>query len=222
MKTPVGRLKAAYDSWRTAGASYQVLDIVSKGCKLSFKDLPEPVVLQNYQSAGDIPVFVNNEIVCTSEVSHVPSIVNPLTMPYYKIGKPRLVLGCRHINPHLFKCRCYFEQQSVARGWGREWGLSEVDDFLFTFDLESVHCHLMILESHRTYLGFQLAPKEVTRYFVFSVLPFGISTAGYIFTKVMRVIVKHWRAKGLEGYKAIGYKAKSNVFFRIWVSSDGK
>ncbi|XP_071123465.1 uncharacterized protein [Mytilus edulis] len=34
------------------------------------------------------------------------------------------------------------------------------------------------------------------RYFVFNVLPFGIATAGYIFTKVLREVVKHMRAEG--------------------------
>jgi hypothetical protein len=29
------------------------------------------------------------------------------------------------------------------------------------------------------------------------VLPFGISTAGYIFTKVLRVLVKRWREQGI-------------------------
>lgn len=50
----------------------------------------------------------------------------------------------------------------------------------------------MINEVDRKYLGFKWKEK----YHVFNVLPFGISTAGYIFTKVLRDVVKFWRSKG--------------------------
>ena len=35
-----------------------------------------------------------------------------------------------------------------------------------------------------------------TRYFTFSVLPFGLCSSGHIFTKVVRVLVKYWRSLG--------------------------
>ena len=33
---------------------------------------------------------------------------------------------------------------------------------------------------------------------MFTVLPFGLATACYIFTKLIRPLVKHWRGKGLR------------------------
>ena len=33
---------------------------------------------------------------------------------------------------------------------------------------------------------------------MFAVLPFGLSTACYAFTKLLRPLVKHWRAQGLR------------------------
>ena len=35
-------------------------------------------------------------------------------------------------------------------------------------------------------------------YFVFIVLPFGLASACYTFTKLMRPLVKHWRGRGLR------------------------
>lgn len=35
------------------------------------------------------------------------------------------------------------------------------------------------------------------RYFEFTVLPFGLSSAGHIFTKVVRTLVKYWRGLGI-------------------------
>ena len=36
------------------------------------------------------------------------------------------------------------------------------------------------------------------RYYVFTVLPFGLSTACYIFTKLVRPSVRYWRARGIR------------------------
>lgn len=36
------------------------------------------------------------------------------------------------------------------------------------------------------------------QYFVYSVLPFGLSSAGCIFTKCLRCLVKHWRSKSFQ------------------------
>ena len=40
--------------------------------------------------------------------------------------------------------------------------------------------------------------KEKTRYFVFTVLPFGLTSAPFLFTKVMRCLVTFWRAQGIK------------------------
>ena len=37
------------------------------------------------------------------------------------------------------------------------------------------------------------------RYYVFGVLPFGLATACYLFTKLLRPLVKYWRQQGLCG-----------------------
>ncbi|XP_060080812.1 uncharacterized protein LOC132560179 [Ylistrum balloti] len=69
-------------------------------------------------------------------------------------------------------------------------------DFLFTLDLQSAYHHIEIYPDHQTYLGFAWNFEGKLRYFVFKVLPFGLSTAGYIFSKVTRELVKYWRAGG--------------------------
>jgi len=75
-------------------------------------------------------------------------------------------------------------------------------DYVFTFGLKSAYHHIAIFPDHRTYLGFSCDFSGTQRYFVFNVLPFGLSTAGYIFSKVTRVLVKLWRS---EGRKVIMY-----------------
>ena len=40
--------------------------------------------------------------------------------------------------------------------------------------------------------------KGKSRYFVFNVLPFGIASAGHIFTKLLKEVIKYWRNQGLK------------------------
>ena len=39
---------------------------------------------------------------------------------------------------------------------------------------------------------------ETPSYFMFTVLPYGLTTAPYIFIKLLRPIVKHWRSQGIS------------------------
>ena len=64
----------------------------------------------------------------------------------------------------------------------------------FRFDLKSAYHHVRIFPDHRTYLGF----FGDAHYYVFNVLPFGISTAAFIFTKVLRHLVQYWRSRGIR------------------------
>ena len=48
------------------------------------------------------------------------------------------------------------------------------------------------------YLGFAwIYPDGQRRYFAFKVLPFGLSSACYLFTKMFRPLVARWREKGI-------------------------
>lgn len=49
-------------------------------------------------------------------------------------------------------------------------------------------------EEHWKYLGFQWPDQ----YYVFTQLPFGLAPACYVFTKVMRQLVKSWRSRGVR------------------------
>jgi hypothetical protein len=194
--SPVDRLKSCSNHWKEAGASQYIMDVVEQGYKLPFKKLPESIFLKNNKSARESPSFVTNEINsliskgCITEVHDMPYIVNPLTVAYSKSGKQRLVLDCRLINLELFKFNMRFEDHSLVKNmFGR-------GDYLFSFDIRSAYHHVMIFPDHRTYLGFSWENNGKIHFYVFNVLPFGISTAGFIFTKLLRVAVKKWRSLG--------------------------
>ena len=66
-------------------------------------------------------------------------------------------------------------------------------DWFVKFDLNGYH-HVDIAADHRKVLGFCFPVMGTVRVFVFASLPFGLATAAYIFTKLLRPLVKHWRA----------------------------
>ena len=52
---------------------------------------------------------------------------------------------------------------------------------------------------HRKYLAFSWDFREGhTRYFQFTVLPFGFSSAPFIFTKLLKPLETHWRSQGIS------------------------
>ena len=67
------------------------------------------------------------------------------------------------------------------------------------FDLKSGYHHVEIHEDHQFFLGFSWKFRNgVTHHFVFKVLPFGLSSASHIFTKVLKLLEKYWRVFGFN------------------------
>ena len=57
---------------------------------------------------------------------------------------------------------------------------------------------LRFLNPIKNFLGFSWVLEGVAKYFKFTVLPFGLSVGPYIFSKVMRPLVRYWRSKALS------------------------
>ena len=71
--------------------------------------------------------------------------------------------------------------------------------FMFSFVLKSGYHHIEILEGHQTYLGFSWkhGSSNFTKFYVFTVSPFRLSSAPHIFTKTLKPLEKHWRHQGI-------------------------
>ena len=69
---------------------------------------------------------------------------------------------------------------------------------MFSFDFKSGYHHVYINKNHWQYLGFAWDDGKGKKYFCFKVLPFGLATACYAFTKLLRTIIKHLHSQGLR------------------------
>ena len=116
----------------------------------------------------------------------MPFCVNPLSV--VKGNKFRLVIGLRHVNNFLVRFKFKYEDlRSLSQ-------ILEEGHWVFTWDLRLGYHHVDICVEHQTYLGFSWRFNGVPRYFTFAVLPFGLSSACFCFTKLLRPLVKRWRS----------------------------
>ena len=105
--------------------------------------------------------------------------------------KLRLVLDLRHVNQYVEATRFKYEDLKTLAE------LFEAGFYFFTFDLESGFHHVSVVEHHQQLLGFSwLFPDGKRKFYNFRVLPFGLSSACYVFTKLMRPLVARWRSMG--------------------------
>lgn len=193
-----GRLKRAIKEWESIQANEFVIQCVNEGYKIPFASCPPPLVKDNNRSAFSHAEFVNealSELLLDGrieEVFEIPDIINPLSVSVQSSGKKRLILDLRHINLHVFKQKFKCEDLSTLRE------ISKVGFHFFTFDLKSGYHHLDIFPEHRKFLSFSWNLHSLhPRYFHFTVLPFGLSSAPFIFTKLLRPLVKYWRSLGI-------------------------
>ena len=121
-------------------------------------------------------------------------VVNPLSVSVQSDGKKRLILDLRHVNFFVKKCKIKFED---AKSFLQSL-LPRPTAWACSFDIKSGYHHIEIFESDQECLGFSWVLEGVTKYFKFTVLPFGLSVGPYIFSKVMRPLVRYWRSKALS------------------------
>ena len=65
-------------------------------------------------------------------------------------------------------------------------------------DMRHGYHHIDFFPEHQTYLGFFWLYEGKLRYFVFTVLPFGLSVAPYCFTEIVRALVKLWLSNSIK------------------------
>ena len=190
-----GRLKESFEFWANhLQATKPILDIVQHGYYLPFLRPPDSYSSPNHKSALLNAEFIDTAIAdllsnnCVKLVAQKPHVCSPLLVVENAGGKKRLVINLKYINMYLWKVKFKYEDIRSAMMF------FEKGDYLCTFDLKSGYHHVDIHVDSQTYLGFEWKQK----YYMFTVLPFGLATACYVFTKLLRPVVKYLRTKGIR------------------------
>ncbi|CAG2242226.1 unnamed protein product [Mytilus edulis] len=192
------RLKSHYSFWKDIGCYDYILDTILNGYKIPFYSTPPSVCLKNNRSAIIHSEFVTEAIHdllirgLIEECEFQPRVVNPLTVSASDGRKKRLILDLRHVNKHLWKSSVKFEDVRIAMQFITN------NSFCFQFDIVSAYHHVNIFMPHTEFLGFSWRHENTEKWYKFLVLPFGLSSACYIFTKITRPLIKKWRGEGKQ------------------------
>ena len=100
-----GNLSKCYEFWKnTLSAPESVLNIISNGYVLPFKDQPPRKVFRNHSNCVKYEQFIDESIRdlvaerCAKPVKELPHVCNPLSVVCSRKGKLRLVLDLRYVN----------------------------------------------------------------------------------------------------------------------------
>ena len=194
------RLKKNLIFWQeTLSAISTILEIIDNDYKIPFFKTPKCAAFRNNQSALKIKDFVEESISellkCGSiiEVEKPAEVIKPLSVSINSSGKKRLILDLRYVNGHVYKDKIKFEDWKCFEHY-----LEGKKGYLFKFDLKNGYHHIDIFEPHQKFLGFSWIFKGNIKFFVFTVLPFGLTSAPFILTKVVRPLVKYWRLNSVK------------------------
>ena len=162
--------------------------------------IPSGNVLNNNMSFFPFPKFAEETILellhsyRVLEVQAPPYVVNPLSVSVQPNGKKRLILDLRYVNRHLIKQRVKCKDWKIALSYFQKGA------FMILLDLKSGYHHIDICPDHQTFLGFtwKFSGDTNFRYFVFTVLPFGLASTPFIFTKCLKPLKKYWRIHGIS------------------------
>ena len=192
------RLTENISCWERRGASPWILKILREGYSLPFVQQPPQAFFRNNKSALDSSDFVMNEIQslldhgCIREVKRSEAHVISRLSVVHNGSKPRLILDLGYLNQFISVPKFKYEDIRCVRN------LFEKGDYFFKFDIRSGYHHINILEAHQKYLAFAWDFEGVTKYFVFTVLVFGLASAPFVLKKVVKVLIKYWRAAGIH------------------------
>jgi hypothetical protein len=194
------RLREKKEEWDRLGACPMVMGWVTRGYDLWFETPCPPMRSVNQESCFEPKAqfdFVDESIKQLLDRGVVgrwdpawgsPMVISPLKVVDKKGGLFRLILDLSKLNRHLRFPR--FKYDSV-KAVGR---VFDQGDWLFSWDLKDGYWHTDLNESAWTYMCFEWEGQL----YHFAVMPFGLAPACWVFTKLVRVAIKHLRTQGLK------------------------
>ncbi|GJP43588.1 hypothetical protein CLOM_g3032 [Closterium sp. NIES-68] len=113
--------------------------------------------------------------------------ISPLNVVEQK-DKCRLILDLRKVNDALIVPKFKYE------GLNRVADPARQGDWMFSIDLKSGYHHVDIHPSCWTFLGFEFDGRT----YAFQSLPFGLATAPFVFTQLIKQLARRWREQGVR------------------------
>ena len=182
--------------FRKIGAPPFILKVLEDGYFPKFKTKVPPLERKNNASFRIHNDWAVKEVKNMIEsdrveiVSERPYCVLPLHV-VIQPKKNRLVLDCGILNDYIDAPKFKLDDYKSALSFFKDQG------WLLVFDFKDGYYHVKLHEDFRPYVGFQLILDGKLTYCRFKVGFLGLVDMPWLFTKVFRVLVKHWRSKNI-------------------------
>ena len=193
-----GRLQGYWEKWQQAGASPWVVEVLKEGFRVQFHREP-PLRRTPWFGLNSKHPEVNAHIQKMLDKGALEEVRDPSTPGYYsrifltpkRTGDLRPVIDLKQLNKYILLHRFKMETPlSIMRAL-------QVGMWAFSIDLKDAYFHVPIHPSSRKYLRICMGD----RVFQFRALPFGISSAPWIFTKIFKEIAVILRRKGIQHHQ---------------------
>ena len=191
-----------WEAWLRWGAEDWVTEILKEGYQIPFLSTPPlspvPLHLPSYSPTSIRGIALASEILALQEKGAIE--LAPPTPGYYSrvfvamkaSGAWRPIIDLSVLNRSIVSTRFHMETpQSVLR-------LIRKDDWSVTLDLQDAYLQIPIHPESRKFVRFVSGGQT----FQFRVLPFGLTTAPQVFTRVMAPVSSIMHRKG---YRIIRY-----------------
>lgn len=174
-----------------------VLSWVAFGLPLFFHGArpTEAFFATNHQSCFEHRAFVCAQVAkllltgAARRVTSKPQFVSPLGVAQHgRTGKLRLIFDLRHLNQEFFCESFHYEGIHTLRDIARP------GDCALSFDLSAAYHHIPIAQRDWDFLGFEWEGG----WYQFCALPFGYKPACWVFTRIVRELVRRWRSMGIR------------------------
>lgn len=193
VRKPAGRLRAFLPNWEALTSDKTIISWV-KGYKIPFvsKPLQYETPKENCWSREEISRISSKieELLQKGAIEQCESSLNQFVSSIFLRQKPdgsyRLILNLKKLNEFVASEHFKLEDHKTAsRLINKNW-------FMASIDLKDAYYLIPIADSDKRFLRFKFDKKL----FQFTCLPFGLTSAPYVFTKIIKPVISTLRRKG--------------------------
>ncbi|XP_069600694.1 uncharacterized protein [Ranitomeya imitator] len=193
-----GRISNFLPVWQEIGVDQWTLRLVKEGMKIEFTSYPQKRMktttlstpkLQSTLITGIEDLLINKVISTVPKDERNKGHYSSLFLIRKPNGTHRMIINLKPLNQYVTYRR--FRMESVRSTVP----LIGQDFVMATIDLQDAYYHVPVHPTYRKFLRFAVTRGEVIDHFQFNVLPFGLSSAPRIFTKVMSEVMAYIRSR---------------------------
>lgn len=189
-----GRLKYFNDQWSTITQNSVILGW-THGYRIPFIKKPvqfhspNPKIISSSEAKlmlKEINVLVEKGVIEKATPSH-DQFISKIFLTDKANGEKRFILNLKQLNAFVYAAHFKMEDTRTAAK------LIPKNGFMATIDLKDAYYLIPVHSKHKKYLRFKF--KE--QLYQFTCLPFGLASAPYTFTKLLRPVVEFLRSNGV-------------------------